>query len=398
MPRPRPGAPSVLRRAHRTLREHRAARAVEVAGEDVDHVDQPARRGAELLRAGADAGVDGGRLRRRELAREPADGRRVDAAGRRDALRREGARQLGDARRCRCCAPSSAPGRVSCSSNSVCTIANSSSASVPGRMKWCSSASSAVRVRRGSSTTHRAAARAQRADATLHVGRGHQAAVRDQRVRAEDQQVVGAVDVGDRHGQRRAEHQPGRDLLRHLVDGARRVDVVAAERAQQAARVQTEPEVVRRRIAEVDRDRVAAVRGEDRRQARVDLAKGLLPARLAPLAAAPDHRRAQAVGVGVELGDRGALGADEAVAERVGVVAAHRDHLATARGDLEVAVRLAQRAGVMVRRRFLLHGVLLCAARHVVGERAQPAARPAAARATILRARLMCGASTIAPL
>ena len=43
-----------------------------------------------------------------------------------------------------------------------------------------------------------AAARADGAQAAAHVGRGHQAAVGGQRVGAEDQQVVGAVEVGHR--------------------------------------------------------------------------------------------------------------------------------------------------------------------------------------------------------
>ena len=64
-----------------------------------------------------------------------------------------------------------------------------------------------------------AAALADRADPAAHVGRGQQRAVGDQRVGAEDQQVVGAVDVGDRDAEPAAEHQPGGDLLRHLVDG-----------------------------------------------------------------------------------------------------------------------------------------------------------------------------------
>ena len=47
----------------------------------------------------------------------------------------------------------SGPGSARSSSKSVQASAASSRASVPGRMKWCSSASSAVRVRRGSITT-----------------------------------------------------------------------------------------------------------------------------------------------------------------------------------------------------------------------------------------------------
>ncbi len=84
---------------------------------------------------------------------------------------------------------------------------------------------------------HLAAALADRADAPAHVGRGQQRAVGDQRVGAEDQQVVGAVDVRDRHREPGAEHQPGRDLLGHLVDRRGRVDVLRSPaRARTPAR------------------------------------------------------------------------------------------------------------------------------------------------------------------
>src|SRR5207248_5091778 len=53
--------------------EHRAAHAVEVAGDDVEDVDQPARERAELLRARADAAVDRGALGGSELARHAPD-------------------------------------------------------------------------------------------------------------------------------------------------------------------------------------------------------------------------------------------------------------------------------------------------------------------------------------
>jgi hypothetical protein len=46
-----------------------------------------------------------------------------------------------------------------------------------------------------------------------------QAAVRFERIRAEHQQEVGAVDVGDRNRGRVAEHVPARHVLGHLVDG-----------------------------------------------------------------------------------------------------------------------------------------------------------------------------------
>ena len=73
-----------------------------------------------------------------------------------------------------------------------------------------------------------AAAGAQRAQSPGHVGRGHQRAVGRERVRAEHQEVVGAVDVGNGDRERAAEHESGGNLLRHLVDGARRVDVLRA--------------------------------------------------------------------------------------------------------------------------------------------------------------------------
>ena len=47
----------------------------------------------------------------------------------------------------------SRPGAARSSSNRTCTSANSRCASVPGRIGWCSSAASAVRLRRGSTTT-----------------------------------------------------------------------------------------------------------------------------------------------------------------------------------------------------------------------------------------------------
>src|SRR5207237_9166577 len=75
-----PGRAARVRAAGRGAGEHRASHPVEVAGEDVDHIHQPARERAELLRAGADAGVDGGALCPDELARQSADGRGLDPA------------------------------------------------------------------------------------------------------------------------------------------------------------------------------------------------------------------------------------------------------------------------------------------------------------------------------
>src|SRR5207244_12070237 len=67
---PAPGRPAGVCRARRGAREHRAARPVEVAGERVHHIDEPAGKRPELLLAGADAAVDRRRLRRRDLPGE----------------------------------------------------------------------------------------------------------------------------------------------------------------------------------------------------------------------------------------------------------------------------------------------------------------------------------------
>src|SRR4029453_6751955 len=66
------GAARVRRPGGRTG-EHRAAGLVEMAGEDVDDVDEPARQRAELLRASADTRIHRGAVGRGQLARQAAN-------------------------------------------------------------------------------------------------------------------------------------------------------------------------------------------------------------------------------------------------------------------------------------------------------------------------------------
>ena len=113
-----------------------------------------------------------------------------------------------------------------------------------------------------------AAALADPADAPAHVGSGEQAAVRDQRVRAPDHQVVRAVDVRDRDRGPVAEHVTGREMLRHLVDRRGGIDVLRAERAKEHLEVDHRREVVGVRVPGVDGDRVAPVLFEDRARGR----------------------------------------------------------------------------------------------------------------------------------
>ena len=77
------------------------------------------------------------------------------------------------------------------------------------------------------------AARLHRLEPPLDAGRGHQAAVRGQRVRAEHEEVAGAVDVGHRHQELVAEHGQRREHVGELVDGGGRVAAAAAQGAMQ---------------------------------------------------------------------------------------------------------------------------------------------------------------------
>ena len=180
----------------------------------------PARERAELLHAGAEPAVAGGGLRGRELARDAADLGGGDAAVARPRPRARTPSRACARRRDPATSPRAAPRSTSSSSNSVCTSASRNAASLPGRMKWCSLAIFAVSVRRGSITTILPPRSSTAAQAPRRVGHRHEAAVRDHRVRADDQQVLRAVDVGHGHGHRErpAEHEAGLHDLRQRVD------------------------------------------------------------------------------------------------------------------------------------------------------------------------------------
>jgi hypothetical protein len=177
-----------------------------------------------------------------------------------------------------------------------------------------------------------------------HVRGGHEAAVGRERVGAEDEQVLGAVHVGHWDRGAGAEHERAGQLLGHLVHAGGRVDVAGRQRLEQHAAVEQAFQVVGVGVAQVDGHRVA-VRGQDRGQPVIDEGERLVPARGAMAVAVPDHRRAQAVRVLVQLLERRALGAHEAAAEDVLRVAPDRDELVAVERQLQAARGLAQRAG-----------------------------------------------------
>ena len=331
--------------ARRGPGEHRAARPVEVAGEDVEHVDQPAGEGAELLRARPDASVHRRRLGRSQLARQAPDGCGVDRSGGRDGLRCEVARDplhLLDAHD----EPIEAaevdePFReehVHHRHEQECVGARPDRhvlARLLGRLGAL-----------GVDDDDAAFAFDDTPEPTGPVGRGGEAAVRLERVRTEHQQVRGAVEVGHREADARPEEQATADLLGPLVDRARGVDVRRPEGAHEEAGVEDGRQAVDRRVAEVDRDRVASVLLDDRQQEALDLGERLVPRdrmQLAVLATNP--RRTQAIGILVQLLERRALRADETAAEDVVTVAPDAaDAAVVLHLDLEATGGLAQRA------------------------------------------------------
>jgi hypothetical protein len=324
------------------LGEHGPAGPVEVAGEHVQHVHQPLGQRAELGRTGADAGVDGRRPGPRELARQSYDhlGRHARAAG--DHVGREvlgGLAHLvepvdraGD--------PGQVLGeqRVHEAEQQIGVRAGPDEHVLVGQVRGPGAA--------GIDHDQPAAPAAQRPEPAREVGGGAEGAVGLQRVGAQHQQEVGAVQVGHRDGERMAEHQPAGHVLGHLVGGAGGEDVAGAQRPDQGRAVQRARHRVRARVAQVDAGRLAAVPLHDLVEPSLDGGERLLPADLPPQVALPDQRPAQAVGVLVQLAEARALGADEALAERVVPVAPHARHVpAVVDGQRQAADGFAQGAG-----------------------------------------------------
>ena len=192
-----------------------------------------------------------------------------------------------------------------------------------------------------------AATFAQLREAAGEIRRGHQAAVRRERIGAEHQQEVGVVDVGNRNRERRAEHQRRRDHLGKLVDARRREAPARTERAQEERDVEQRGVVVRVGIADVRRDRVGAVGVADRAQPGRDQLEGLLPLRFAERRAFADQRAAQAVGIFLQALQAVRLRTDVAAREGVLGIAAHGADAVAFEFDGDAAVRLAERAGAV---------------------------------------------------
>ena len=193
---------------------------------------------------------------------------------------------------------------------------------------------------------HPAAPLVQRTHPVREVGHGHEGPVGGHRVGTDDEEEVGAVDVGHREQQLVAEHLPGQELVRDLVHRRGAEPVAGAQAADEGGAVRGRAERMGVGVAEVDTDGVAAVLAGGRGEPVGHEVEGLVPLHLLParvLARAdPAHRSAQPVGVGVHVGQGDALGADVPPRERVLGVAADAGDLAVGEGDPQAADRLAQ--------------------------------------------------------
>ncbi len=187
-------------------------------------------------------------------------------------------------------------------------------------------------------------ARLQSAQSSRHVRRRHHRPVRHQGIGPEDKQVVGAVDIGHRDGEAGAEHQRGGRLLGELVDRARGEPVDSAEGPQEGRQVERARHVVDVGVAEEDPDGVGSVLRDHLGETDANDLERLIPRRGHEIAGVrvADERRAEAIGVGVQLADQRPLGADEAVAEDVVGVAADAGDGAVLDRDDESAGGLAQ--------------------------------------------------------
>jgi hypothetical protein len=158
------------------------------------------------------------------------------------------------------------------------------------------------------------------AEAVPGARSAHQRAVRDRRVRPQDEQVVRAVEVGHREQAQVPEHLGRRAVLRQLIRrGGRRVVSGVQCLAQRDHRKQRPG--VRAWVADVGGEAVGAVAGVYCLEAVRREVEGLFPLDLNPVRADPVDRLGKAVRVLIEVRQRRGLRADVALRGRIVLVA-----------------------------------------------------------------------------
>ena len=191
-----------------------------------------------------------------------------------------------------------------------------------------------------------AAARLQRRDALFDIGHRPDAAVRGQRVAADDDHVLRTVDIGDGEQRVMAEHQQLDELMRNLVDRRGRKGRPGADGLFQRRYLRRDAVIMRRRVAEVEPGLAAGA--ADGGHARGDFGIGGVPADWQPVIADPLDGGAQPVGIIFQIGERLGFGADMAARQRIFGIALDREDIAPLGGDDDAAIGFAQMAGAVV--------------------------------------------------
>ena len=327
-------------------REHRAACVVEVPGENVDDVDEPAGQAAEFLVARTDPAVHHGALGAHEFAGQRSDALRVDAGDAGDPLRGPVRGHLPQT-----VEPVDVGGQLA-EGDQILVEQRVGDGQQQRRVGARRDRQPLVGAGRGQGADrvdhNHLAALTNSVDDAHHVRCGEQRALRRGRVGAHHHQQVGALDVGHRERPPAAVHQVRRQVLRPLIDGAGRVGQRDARHAQQHSGVAAEREGMRERVSGVAGHRADAVLLDHRRQQFGAAPERRIPADLLPLPVDLDHRPADAVGVLVHGAEAGALRADVAATPGVVAVAADAGHAAVVDLNLQAAHGFAQRAGVEV--------------------------------------------------
>ena len=98
-----------------------------------------------------------------------------------------------------------------------------------------------------------------------------------------------------------AEHQPGAELLGHLVERRGRKQIARSQSLGQTRKIAQQADLVRGRVADDGGHSIVAMLGNEGKQTALDLGKGFVPTRLDELAISLDQRLAQPIRVFVQI-------------------------------------------------------------------------------------------------
>ncbi|OIQ65403.1 hypothetical protein GALL_530380 [mine drainage metagenome] len=243
-----------------SLGKHQPAGDIQMTGEHIKHIHQPAGQGAKALGTGANAGIQRGTLGMRQLAGEAHNGACRHAAARRHGLGREGGHGLLHF------------------SHTLHPIGHHTQAHPAlgkqgvdhgGQQEHVGTrAYRVVSIGHGSSlgaprvNHHQAAtARLQGAGFALEVRHRPHTAIAGQRVGTKHNQQLAAGDVGQRHRHPVAKHQPARELFGHLVQAGGGKHVACTQSAHQLGEIAHQTVFVGDGVAHGHRHGMAAMRG-----------------------------------------------------------------------------------------------------------------------------------------